>query len=362
MATGLDVAVLANLKKNAPHAPGEAGDLWADLDSEDTIEALMQAIRLGGHNVVFYEGDLALADKLRQHRPDICFNMCEGHWGDSREAQVPALLEMLQIPYTGSKVLALSLALDKSMTKRLLSWHELPTPAWQTIERVDEPLDDELHFPLFVKPSREGTGMGVSAQSICHNEEELYRQVSIMHEKYKQPALVEQFIEGREVTVGMVGNLVGPVARRLPRNEDDPRIMFGLHFLPPLEIDLTPFKEEGGIYSNRLKSEIPEQLNYVCPAPLDADQVSQLNWLAAAVFRVTACMDVARVDFRLNKHEEYRPYILEINPLPGLNPEISDLCIEAKAVGISHAELVNMILDAAIKRYGVQSLKSYHVT
>ncbi len=360
MATGLDVALLANLKKNAPHFAGEAEDVWADLDSEETVEALLQAIRMGGHNVVFYEGDLTLVDKLRQNRPDICFNICEGHWGDSREAQVPALLEMLRIPYTGSKVLTLSLALDKSMTKRILSWHELPTPAWQTIERVDEPLDEDLRFPLFVKPSREGTGMGVSAQSICHTEEELRRQVAMIHEKYKQPALVEEYIEGREVTVGMVGNLVGPVARRLPSNADDPRITFGLHFLPPLEIDLTPFEEEGGIYSGRLKSEIPDQLNYVCPAPLSADQVSQLNWLAAAVFRVTACLDVGRVDFRLNKHENDKPYILEINPLPGLNPDISDLCIEAKAIGISHAELVNMILDAAIKRYGVQSLRSYH--
>lgn len=361
MATGLDVALLANLKKNAPHFPGEAGDVWADLDSEETMDALMQAIRMGGHNVVFYEGDVTLADKLRQNRPDICFNMCEGHWGDSREAQVPALLEMLRIPYTGSKVLGLSLALDKSMTKRVLSWHELPTPAWQTIERVDEPLDEDLAFPLFVKPSREGTGMGVSAHSICHNEDELRQQLAVIHEKYKQAALVEQFIEGREVTVGMVGNLVGPVARRLPHNADDPRVMFGLHFLPPLEIDMTGFEEEGGVYSNRLKSEIPEQLNYVCPAPLSAEQVGQLNWLAAAVFRVTGCLDVGRVDFRLNVHENNKPYILEINPLPGLHPEISDLCIEAKAVGISHAELVNTILDAAIKRYGVQSLRSFHI-
>ncbi len=360
MATGLNVAVLANLKKNAPHMPGEAGDVWADLDSEETVEALMQSIRLGGHNVVFHEGDVTLVDTLRAERPDICFNICEGHWGDSREAQVPAILEMLRIPYTGSKLLSLSLALDKSMTKRILSWHELPTPTWQTIERVGEPLDEDLKFPLFVKPSREGTGMGVTAHSICHNESELWQQAAIIHEKYKQPALVEQFIEGREITVGMVGNLVGPVARRIPHDEDDPRVMFGLHFLPPLEIDLTGFKEEGGIYSNRLKSEIPEQLNYLCPAPLTSDQVSQLNWLAAAVFRVTDCLDVGRVDFRLNKHEGDKPYILEINPLPGINPEISDLCIEARAVGIGHAALVNMILDAAIKRYGVQSLRSYH--
>ncbi|MBN1888661.1 MAG: hypothetical protein JW850_11755 [Thermoflexales bacterium] len=362
MATGVKVAVLANLKKNAPHFPGEAEDVWSDLDSEETIEALLNAIRMGGHEAVFYESDITLIDKLRADRPDICFNMSEGHWGDSREAQVPALLEMLRIPYTGSKVMALSLSLDKSMAKRILSWHDLPTPAWQTIERVDEPLDDDLVFPLFVKPSREGTGMGVTAHSICHTEEEMRQQVHIIHHKYKQPALVERFIEGREVTVGMVGNLVGPVARRIPNDEDDPRVTFGLHFLPPLEVDLAPFeKEEGGIYSSRLKSQIPEQLSYLCPAPLNEEQLAQLNWLAAAVFRVTDCLDVARVDFRLNKHEDDQPYILEINPLPGMNPEISDLCIEAQAVGISHPQLVNMVLDAALKRYGVLSLRSYHV-
>jgi len=124
---------------------------------------------------------------------------------------VPALLEMLRIPYTGSKVLTLALALDKPMTKRILAYHELPTPAFQTFERADEPLNEDMTFPLFAKPSREGTGMGVSRESIINNEEELRDQVSQILERYNQPALVEKYIEGREVTVGLVGNLDGPV-------------------------------------------------------------------------------------------------------------------------------------------------------
>jgi len=264
---------------------------------------------------------------------------------------VPAILEKLQIPYTGSKVLCLALGLDKPMTKRVLTYHDLPTPDFQTFERVDEPLDEKMKFPLFVKPSREGTGMGVSARSIVNNEEEMREQVRLIIERYQQAALVETFIEGREITVGMVGNLVGPVARRLPHDEDLPRIEAGLRFFPPMEVDLTPYLETDGVYANRLKVALADQLNYLCPAPLDDDMVDELNWLAAAVFRVTGALDVARVDFRLNVHEDWKPYILEINPLPGLGPGISDIVIEAAAEGVGHAELVNMILDTALRRY-----------
>jgi D-alanine-D-alanine ligase len=138
------VALLGNLKKNAPHFEGMPADQWDDLDSENTVNALVEAIRTGGHTCEFLEGDISLFDTVRQFKPDICFNISEGHFGDAREAQVPAILEMLRIPYTGSKVLTLSLALDKPMTKRILHWHELPTPAFQTFERVDEPLNDDL--------------------------------------------------------------------------------------------------------------------------------------------------------------------------------------------------------------------------
>ncbi len=347
------VALLANLKKNAPKFEGMPADQWDDLDSESTILALTQAIRAGGHHCEFFEGDLSLIPNLQKYKPDICFNICEGHFGDAREAHVPAILEMMRIPYTGSKVLTLALALDKPMTKRVLTYHDLPTPPFQSFERADEPLSPEMTFPLFVKPSREGTGMGVSSKSIVHNEEELRQQVAYIHERYQQTALVERFIQGREVTVGVVGNLIGPVARRLPEDEEAPRVQAGLRFFPPLEVNLQPFESSDVVYSNRLKVELADQLDYICPAPLDSEMVDELNWLTAAVFRVTGALDVSRVDFRLDAQDNWKPYILEINPLPGLSPGISDLVIEAAAEGVDHTYLVNMILDTALERYGM---------
>lgn len=345
------VALLANLKSNAPQLADVHKDVWADLDSEATINALLEAIRSGGHECEFLEGNYTLIDTVRKYQPDICFNISEGHFGNAREAQIPALLEMLRIPYTGSKVLTLALALDKPMTKRVLVYHDLPTPPFQVFERDDEPLSPEMAFPMFVKPSREGTGMGVSARSVVQNESELREQIRYILAKYQQTALVEKFIQGRELTVGVVGNLTGVVAKRLPENLDAPRIQAGLYFLPPLEVDLEPFVESDAVYSNRLKVDLADQLNYICPAPMDDEMLDELNWLAAAVFRVTGAFDVSRVDFRLDSFDDNKPYILEINPLPGLSPGISDLVIEAEADGVSHAELVNMILEAALRRY-----------
>jgi D-alanine-D-alanine ligase len=261
---------------------------------------------------------------------------------------------MLRIPYTGSKVLTMALTLDKPMTKRVLTYHDLPTPPFQAFERPDEPLEPEMHFPLFIKPSRQGTGMGITPQSVVHNEVEMRAQIQHMLEAYQEPALAERFIAGRDITVGLVGNLVPPVARRLPDDEEAPRMQRGLRFLPPLEIDLGEYADqEAGIYTQHAKVELADKLNYVCPARLTPDKVEELNWLAAATFRVTGCLDVARVDFRLDEADDEEPYILEINPLPGMSPGISDLVIEADAMGISHSELVNMILEEALDRYGI---------
>lgn len=348
------VALLANLKSNAPKFAGMPEDQWDDLDSESTTEALINAIRAGGHVCEFLEGDITLLDTIRKFNPDICFNICEGHYGDSREAQIPAILEMLRIPYTGSKILTLALALDKPLTKRILTYHDLPTPLFQNFERVDESLNSDMTFPLFVKPSREGTGMGVSGRSIVRTEEELREQLNLVITNYKQPALVEKFIEGREVTVGVVGNLIGPVARRLPENESAPRVQAGLRFFPPMEVDLKPFETTDMVYSNRLKVALADKLNYLCPAPLDDEMIDELNWLTAAVFRVCGALDVSRVDFRLDARDNWKPYILEINPLPGLSPGISDLVIEAAAEGVEHTHLVNMILDTALIRFGMK--------
>ena len=347
------VALLANLKKNAPKFEGMAPDQWDDLDSEKTANALVEAIRAGGYICEFLEGNQTLFETLPVFKPDICFNICEGHFGDGREAHIPAILEMLRMPYTGSKVLTLALALDKPMTKRVIAFHDLPTPEFQTFERIDETLSPDMVFPLFVKPSREGTGMGVSRNSIVYNEDEMREQISVIINKYKQPALVERYIEGREVTVGFVGNLVGPVAQRLPDDENARRIQAGLHFFPPMEVDLTPFTDSDTVYSNRLKVDLADELNYLCPAPISEELKAELYWYAAAVFRVIGALDVSRVDFRLDKHNNYTPYILEINPLPGLSPIISDIVIEAAGEGIGHTELVNMILETALSRYSM---------
>lgn len=348
------VALLANLQKNAPTWPGMPEDRWDDLDSEATIESLLAALRAAGHEATFLEGDASLFETLPRLKPDICFNICEGHFGHAREAQVPAILEMLRVPYTASGPLTLALALDKPMTKRVLAYHDLPTPQFQVFERDHEPLSEDMTFPLFVKPSREGTGMGVTAESIVHNEADLRRQLRRQLDLYDQPILVEHFVEGREVTVGVVGNLTGPAARRLPDDLDAPRISRGLHFFPPLEVDMERYPdEEAGVYTSRIKTELVHQFHYLCPAPLPPELVKRLNWLTAATFRVTGSFDVGRVDFRLDANDNNKPYILEINPLPGMNPEYSDLPLEAAADGWSYAQLVNRILDEAVGRYGL---------
>jgi D-alanine-D-alanine ligase len=130
----MNIALLANLKHNAPTGPEMSPDQWDDLDSWETIESITLALEEGGHYVTFLEGDTSLYDNLQAVIPDICFNICEGHFGDSREAQVPAMLEMLRIPYTGPRVLTLTLALDRPMTKRVLAYHDLPTPAFQVFD------------------------------------------------------------------------------------------------------------------------------------------------------------------------------------------------------------------------------------
>jgi D-alanine-D-alanine ligase len=348
---GLNIAVLANLKKNAPRYPGMPEDAWDELDSEVTVNAICDALRAGGHHATFLEGDLSLIEELARLKPDLCFNICEGHWGDSRESHVPALLEMLRLPYTGSGVLTLALTLDKPMTKRVLAFHGLPTPAFQTFERDDERLDPQLAFPLFVKPSREGTGMGVSAQSLVRDERELREQLREQLARYQQPILVERFVRGREVTVGVTGNLAPPVARRVPGDVGALRLASGLHFLPPLEVDFSAYPgSEAGVYTNRMKTEWAHEFRYLCPAPLPEALVRELNRLTAAVFRVTGCRDVARVDFRLDTDDDDRPYILEVNPLPGLYPGLSDLVLAAAASGTSYDALINAILDAARRR------------
>ncbi len=364
----MKIAVLANLKKNAPRLEGTHSDQWDDLDSPHTIDSIIEALGKGGHEAVFIEADInppfCLIDRLREHRPDLCFNIAEGHMGDSREAHIPSLLEMLGIPYTGSGVLTLALTLDKPMTKRILVYHDLPTPEFQVFESPEdavnaELLDEggELRFPLFVKPSREGTGMGITAESIVKDLSGLKAQVALLLKRYRQPVLCERFIRGREITVGILGNLQPTSARRISDRTAPHTLPSELTFFPPLEVDLATYdSSEAGLYTNRIKVELAESFHYICPAPLEEKQVERLNLLAAAVFRVMGCYDMARVDFRLDESDDNSPSILEVNPLPGFCPEYSDLPIEAYAAGWSYERLVNSVVNLAAKRYGLSSV------
>ena len=277
------IAVLANLKKNAPTWEGMSVDQWDDLDSPKTIDAIVAALQARGHQATFFEAQILpphnLIDRLQDYHPDICFNIAESHFGDGREAQIPAVLEMLRIPYTGSKVMTLALALDKPMTKRVLYYHGLPTPEFQVFDRPDEPIDadllddtEELRFPLFVKPSREGTSMGVSAESIVYTVEQLQSQVDKQLQRYQQPILAEHYIKGRELTIGMIGNIIQPAARRISDHTAPNEMPEGITFFPGLEVDTGAYEpSEAGLYTNRMKVELADDFRYLCPAPLEPE-------------------------------------------------------------------------------------------
>jgi D-alanine-D-alanine ligase len=338
-------------------------DQWDDLDSPKTIDSLIKALEANGHEAAFFEASLQhnIVENLQTYRPDLCFNIAESHSGDGREAQIPSILEMLRLPYTGSQVLTLALALDKPMTKRILSYHNLPTPEFQVFSLADEPVDDdlltdsgELRYPLFIKPSREGTGMGVSTSSIVTTIANLHERVGDQLRRYNQPILCERYIKGREVTLGLIGNLRPSAARRLNERTAPDVLPDELTFFPPLEVNLDAYPEtEGGLYTNRMKVELADEFHYFCPAPLEPDLLVKLQGLTAAVFRVLGCKDVSRVDFRLDEDNNNQPYILEINPLPGLNPGYSDICIEAAALGWTYEQLIGRIVSLAAERYGL---------
>ncbi|MBN2050036.1 MAG: hypothetical protein JW760_06280 [Spirochaetales bacterium] len=358
------IAVLANLKVNAPTEIGHDSHIWDDLDGQETINALTGALNRNGHQAEFFEANLKppfnLLEKLETFKPDLCFNIAEGHHGDSRESHIPALLEMLRIPYTASKVFTLALSLDKPMTKRILHYHELPTPEFQVFGSVDNEINedllegDELKFPVFIKPSREGTGIGVTGKSVVETVAELKERVQMMQDVYRQPILCERFIKGRELTVGILGNMKPTAARRLNDRTAPHVFPTEMTFLPPMEIDTDKYDaEEGGIYTNKIKVDLVHDFHYTCPAKIDPKLEDELYRLAAATFRVTGCLDVARVDFRLDESDGNKPYILEINPLPGLNPEYSDLCIEAYASGMTYDELIDHIVTLAAERQGI---------
>ncbi len=343
---GWRVALIYNSKHHVPLEPDAPPDALAEYDSEETIEGIASALESGGHTVLPMEADETLLDTIRRARVDICFNIAEGLHGDAREAQVPALLEMLGIPYTGSRVLAQAISLDKAITKRIWRDCGLPTAAFQVFSRDDEPLDPRLDFPLFVKPQCEGSGKGITPDSVVYDEAALRRQVRWVVQTYRQPALVETYLPGREFTVGLLGNTLAP-------GEPPPSPLYderGFHVFPVMEIDLSPIAESRGIYDSHVKSELPLGANYRCPASIPEELAWEMKRLAVAAFEAIGALDFSRVDIRLGA--DGRPYLLEINTLPGLNPTYSDLVLAARADGLLYVELILEILKLAAGRYG----------
>jgi D-alanine-D-alanine ligase len=342
------VAVLANLKdEKKALPPGVPPDAYADYDHIETINNIQTAIETDGHKTVFVQADRDLPYALKEAKPDICFNIAEGLGGDAREAQVPALLEMLGIPYTGSRVMTNAISLDKTLTKRIWRDRRLPVAPFQEFSLGDEPLRPELKFPLFVKPAREGTGMGVDLKAIVQDEKELRERVNWVISTYQQPALVETFLSGREFTVGVLGRPDAKLFSRHPEwYEKD-----GFHRLPILELDSTR-SVTPHIYSQAAKAkEVGEEgaPGYICPAEIEPELAKRLQYFAWRAHNVLGALDVSRTDIRLDA--EGNPRLLEINTLPGLTPDYSDLCLQAKAEGISYSDLILEILYLGASRW-----------
>jgi D-alanine-D-alanine ligase len=344
------VAVLANIKDESQPLPsGVPADAYADFDHVETIDCIRAGIESDGHETAFLMADENLAFALQAYKPDICFNIAEGLGGDAREAQVPALLEMLRIPYTGSRVLTNAISLDKTLTKRIWRDRRLPVAPFQEFSVGDEALRPDLSFPLFVKPAREGTGMGVDLKAIVNNEQELRERVMWVIDNYNQPALVETFLPGREFTVGIMGRPDVRTYSRHPEWYDKD----GFHRFPVLELDssrsVTP-----NVYSQAAKAKsVGEEgaPGYLCPADIEPELAKKLQYFAWRAHIVLGALDVSRTDIRLDS--EGNPRLLEINTLPGLTPDYSDLCLQAKAEDISYNDLILEILYMGASRWGM---------
>jgi D-alanine-D-alanine ligase len=332
------IGLTFNLKSSATISGGAdlPEDAEEEFDSPATIEALTAVLEELGHEVrQLGDGMPLLRQLVDGYRPDLVFNFAEGSGsGRSREARVPAVLEMLGIPYTGSDPLTLATTLDKSCAKQLVRAAGVATPDWLLVDGqpgadFDECRDRLRTFPLpvIVKPAFEGSSKGIHQTSFVDDGDRLLETIEQIVSAYRQPVLVEEFIDGEELTVGIVGH--------------KPREVLGILRVIPVKKTKQPF-----IYSLEVKRDM-SQVRYECPARLSAADTRAVEAAALAVWRALGCRDVCRIDFRLRNHV---PYFLEVNPLPGLNPETSDLPIMARALGISHRQLVGRILQAAQER------------
>jgi D-alanine-D-alanine ligase len=298
-----------------------------------TIERILSALEERGHEAVAFEGDMDLISKLEKfflspvdlRTPGLVFNLAYGVQGSARYSHVPGILEMLGLPYLGSGPLAHGLALDKVTAKIILQQHGVLTPRYAVLKQPDSRLPEHLEFPLIVKPRAEASSFGLS---LAHNEAELHGAVEEIIEVFREDALVEEYIQGREINVGLLGNK-------------------SLVTFPPVEIRIGSGQPD--VFTHEDKVGISGRaVTMLCPAPLDESVVAQAQSLASLTFRILGCNDFARVDMRLDNAGNL--YVLELNSLPGLN-ETASYPKGAAAAGLDFTALINELLGVAYQRY-----------
>lgn len=314
-------------------------DWLAECDSDETIKAIGTA--LGERHQVFpIEADEDAYPRLRDLRPDLVFNVAERLEGPNRESHVPTICEILGIPYTGSDPLTLSLCLDKSRAKEILSYYRIPTPDFRVVDN-GQPLRPRLRLPVIVKPLYEGSSKGIKDNCVVRTEAELEERVRELQGLYREPVIIERFLTGREFTVGVLGN--------------PPR----LDILPVVEIDHSQLPGTANpIYSYEAKwvwdrPERPLQI-FRCPADLTPDLADQMRRVVTRTCEVLRIRDWCRIDLRLD--DDGRPNVLEVNPLPGILPNPDDnSCLPkaARTAGYSYSALIHRVVDEAAARYGL---------
>jgi len=324
-------------------------DYVAEYDSHETVNALKNALLSGGHEVLLIEADDNIYDNLRKNKKhiDIVFNIAEGLRGESRESFVPLICETLEIPYTGSGPLTLSICLNKAKTKEILSYYSITTPNFQVINNMDDPVNNSLKFPLILKLNEDGSSKGLDYDSVVYDTAELSKRVRLLTEKYDTGILVEEYIDGREFTIPLIMNnppvvlpIVEVVFDKVPQGK--PKINLFVPDDPIVEM-LKKHKPETEIrQSNHSR---------VCPADIDKDMEKTLNSLALKAYLALNCKDWCRMEFRVDK--DNNPYLLELNPIAGIDPSYH-FPLSAKVYGLNYNQLINKILDSACERYGLR--------
>jgi D-alanine-D-alanine ligase len=331
----------ASLSVNSPESqyqPQASIDTYAEWDSWDTINAVKDALALYS-NVELVEADADSFEKLKALKPDLVFNIAEGFNGISREAQIPAMLDLLGIPYTGSDPLTLAICLDKARTKEVLSYYGIPNSKFITVSSEEEIKKIDFEFPFIVKPVSEGSSKGIFSSSFVKNSEELVIQVNKIVNEYNQPALVEEFLPGREFTCAILGN------------DDEAEV------LPIVEIKFEDFPDDFvPLYSYEAKWILDNKENplnvFECPANISRDLEEKIKSTVLKAYKVLKCKDWSRIDVRLDKNNV--PNIIEINPLPGILPNPEENSCYPKAArtkGYSYQEMLNLVLQSAAKRH-----------